>query len=99
MVMRYKIVHPDELNHHGVKGMKWGVRKDKPPRGRHAYKVDGRTPTRKEYRQIKRTEKEFNKQAKAEYKQTRKEINKESSKVFKTYVDSTNANRKTIFGL
>ena len=24
----YKIVYPNELNHHGVKGMKWGVRKN-----------------------------------------------------------------------
>ena len=31
MVTRYKIVHPDELNHHGVKGMKWGIRNDRKP--------------------------------------------------------------------
>lgn len=92
--MNYIIVYSDELNHYGVKGMRWGVRRDKPPRGRHAYKVDGRTPTRKEYRQIKRTEKEFNKQAKKEYKYARKVNLRESNKVFKTYVDSTNANRK-----
>lgn len=27
MVVQYRIVYPDELNHHGVKGMKGGVRK------------------------------------------------------------------------
>lgn len=26
----YIIVYPDELNHYGVKGMKWGVRKQRP---------------------------------------------------------------------
>lgn len=26
--MNYFIVYPDELNHYGVRGMKWGVRKD-----------------------------------------------------------------------
>lgn len=42
MVIQYRIVYPDELNHYGVKGMKWGVRNDKPPRGRYAYKVEGK---------------------------------------------------------
>lgn len=27
MVRQYRIVYPEDLNHHGVKGMKWGVRK------------------------------------------------------------------------
>ena len=79
----------NELSHHGVKGMKWGVRHD-----RKNYKIDGRTPTRKEFRQIRKDEKEFDKEAKREYKFTNKQINKESSKVFKTYVDAQNTNRK-----
>lgn len=28
--MNYRIVYSNELYHHGVKGMKWGVRKEKP---------------------------------------------------------------------
>lgn len=79
----------NELSHHGVKGMKWGVRHD-----RKNYKIDGRTPTRKEFRQIRKDEKEFDKEAKREYKFTNKQINKESGKVFKTYVDAQNTNRK-----
>lgn len=95
--MRYRIVYPDELNHYGVKGMRWGVRKDKPPRGRHAYKVDGRTPTRKEYRQIKKEEREDRKTAKKEYKDEIKRINKQSSEIFKTYRDAQNKNIEQFF--
>ena len=32
--MQYRIVYPDELNHYGVRGMKWGVRKQAPLVGR-----------------------------------------------------------------
>lgn len=79
----------NELSHHGVKGMKWGVRYD-----RKNYKIDGRTPTRKEFRQIRKDEKEFNKEAKKEYKYATKQVNKKSNEIFKTYVDAQTANRK-----
>ena len=79
----------NELSHHGVKGMKWGVRHD-----RKNYKIDGRTPTRKEFRQIRKDEKEFNKEAKREYKYATKQVNKKSNEIFKTYVDAQTANRK-----
>lgn len=69
--------------------MKWGVRHD-----RKNYKIDGRTPTRKEFRQIRKDEKEFDKQAKKEYKYATKQVNKKSNEIFKTYVDAQNANRK-----
>lgn len=32
--MNYRIVYSNELYHHGVKGMKWGVRKEYVPKGR-----------------------------------------------------------------
>lgn len=39
MVTRYKIVYPNELNHFGVKGMKWGVRKQIVSRNSHRSRI------------------------------------------------------------
>ena len=36
--MKYKIIYSNELCHHGVKGMKWGVRKEYVPKGRKSAK-------------------------------------------------------------
>ena len=46
--MNYRIHYSEELYHHGVKGMKWGVRKEYVPKGRR--KASGSTSPEKEKR-------------------------------------------------
>lgn len=46
--MNYRIHYSEELYHHGVKGMKWGVRKEYVPKGRR--KTSGSTSPEKEKR-------------------------------------------------
>ena len=47
--MVYKIVRTDELYHHGVKGMKWGVRKEEK-----AYAKDAKNEYKQERKSIKK---------------------------------------------
>ena len=73
MVTQYKIVYPDELNHVGVKGMKWGVRKER----------------RAEKKNLNAAVKNLNKNTKAYNKAYREHTKKNTSdslvKVQKTY--------------
>lgn len=53
--MNYRIVYSNELYHHGVKGMKWGVRKEYVPKGRK--KASGSQDTEKKRKGLSRNQK------------------------------------------
>ena len=50
----YYLVRTDELAHHGVKGMKWGVRKDKKKAEREARKTKNWSSDAKEAHRLKK---------------------------------------------
>ena len=59
--MNYRLVYSDELYHYGVKGMRWGIRKEIPsgskkPRPLTAYEKDLARTYRKQYKNITKEE-------------------------------------------
>lgn len=73
------MIYESELYHHGVKGMKWGVRKKKVVETTNSDKV-------REYRDEMQRRKENAKKAQAEYNQAKKSYNTERSKMNETFL-------------
>lgn len=73
------MIYESELYHHGVKGMKWGVRKKKVAETTNSDKV-------RAYRDEMQRRKENAKKARAEYNQAKKSYNTERSKMNETFL-------------
>lgn len=71
--MNYKIIYSDELYHHGIKGMKWGVRNNKQSTYRRYGK--GNTPLDALKRDA-RNKKAFTQKKRAELKAAKGPLNK-----------------------
>lgn len=68
----YVIVRQDELNHHGVKGMKWGVRKQQ-VRQAYGYGLGRQYTERRDLKKLKKTRSASNMSRQA-YKSARNQI-------------------------
>lgn len=68
----YVIVHQNELNHYGVKGMKWGVRRQR-VRQAYGYGLGRQYTERSDLRKLKKRRAASN-MNRSEYKSARKEI-------------------------
>lgn len=68
----YVIVYPNELNHFGVKGMKWGVRRQK-VRQAYGYGIGRQYVEKSDLRRLKKNKKKSN-MSRSEYNTARKQI-------------------------
>lgn len=74
----YRIIMPDELNHHGVKGMKWGVRRQQ-VRQAYGYGIGRQYVERSDLRKLKK-QRRISGMSRSEYKNARANIIKTARK-------------------